>query len=241
MSHDAEQDVADDAGAGLLGDDGDGGVVAVEQSGDQVGFGGGGKGGAVEGVDGGAVGVAGVADDDQGGGGGAAGRRCQTQQVGAAGAGEVVGGFGTPGADVGVMAVHENGGNVAAFPDGGAGVVGVVQQVPGAGAEAVFVGAGGVAQGARKQADDGVNKNHGGQFAAGEDEVAQADLLQAAAGFIFLEGIEDALVEAFVVAAEQKQAFGFGEVGAEGLGEGLAFGGGERCGAGGRGAERPRV
>ena len=125
---------------------------------------------------------------------------------------------------------------------GGAGVVGVVEEagggVGGAGdcrsvgrrssgyrlvgrvafAEA-FVAAGvGVAEDAGEEADGGVDDDGGGQFAAGEDVVADGELFVA-------EELGDALVDAFVAAADEDDAVEGGEAAGGGLGEALALGG----------------
>ena len=82
-----------------------------------------------------------------------------------------------------------------------------------------FVAAGvGVAEDAGEEADGGVEEDGRGEFAAGEDVVADGELFVA-------EELRDALVDAFVAAAEEDDAVERGEAAGGGLGEALALGG----------------
>ncbi len=85
-------------------------------------------------------------------------------------------------------------------------------------AEALVMRGGLVAEDAGKEAGDGVYDHGGSEFAAGEDEVADRNLAVS-------EEIVDALVYAFVAAAEQDDAFGAGEFMGDRLSEALALGG----------------
>ena len=71
---------------------------------------------------------------------------------------------------------------------------------------------------AGEQADDGVDDDGGAEFAAGEDEVADAKLVVA-------KVFGDALVNAFVAAADQNDAFAAAEIAGNGLREATAAGG----------------
>ena len=74
-----------------------------------------------------------------------------------------------------------------------------------------------VAEHAGEQADDGVHDDQRGQFAAGEDIVSDGDLTVAE------EGV-DALVDAFIAAAEEDDAVQCGQFPGDGLGERTALG-----------------
>ena len=158
------------------------------------------------------------------------------EQVGAVGEGFGEGCLAAPVADFEVVAVGEDFGDGDAAEVGGAGVVGVVEEaaggVGGAGdavggfgvgvwrvvafAEAFVAGAVGVAEDAGEEADDGVDDDGGAEFAAGEDVVADGE-------FFVAEELGDALVDAFVAAADEDDAVEGGEVAGGGLGEGLAL------------------
>ena len=129
-------------------------------------------------------------------------------------------GFGAaPGGDGGVVAGQQHVRYPAALPVGGAGVVGVFQQMRG---EAFVGGAVGGAHDAGQQADDGVQHDQGGELAAGQHVVADGE-------FFHRVGVDDALVDAFVAAAEQDEAGGGGVALGVGLGEGAAARGEEHA------------
>jgi hypothetical protein len=157
------------------------------------------------------------------------------EQVGAVGEGLAKLLFATPAADLGVVAVEKDFGSAEAGELGGAGVVGVVEQAAGAvlgagnaglaagdvgvGCAEAFECAGGfVAEDAGNEAHDGVDDDGGGELAATEDVVADGEL-QVAVELV------DALVDAFIAAAEEDDAVEGGEFAGEGLGEGFALGG----------------
>ena len=75
----------------------------------------------------------------------------------------------------------------------------------GLGAEAFVAGGVGVAEDAGEQAHGGVDDDGGGEFAAGEDVVADGELAVA-------EELVDALVDAFVAAADEDDALERGEL-----------------------------
>jgi hypothetical protein len=80
-----------------------------------------------------------------------------------------------------------------------------------------FVAAGvGVAEDAGEEADGGVEDDGGGELAAGEDVVADGELFVA-------EELADALVDAFVTAADEDHAVEGGETASGGLREALAL------------------
>src|ERR1700744_4609405 len=129
------------------------------------------------------------------------------------------GGRATPAADGGVVAAGEDFGDGDAAEVGGARVVRVVQKtsstVGGAGnavrgvvgsvcvvaeAEALVEGGVLVAEHAGEQADGGVDDDGCAEFAAGEDKVADGELVVA-------KQLRDALVDAFVTAADKDDAF----------------------------------
>ena len=163
------------------------------------------------------------------------------EKVGAVGEGFGEGGVATPAADGEVVAAAKGRGDGEAEEVGGTGVVGVVEEtgggVGGAGnaigregvegavgfAEAFETGGVGVAEDAGEEASDGVDEDGGGEFAAGEDEVADGELVVA-------EELGDALVDAFVAAADEDDAIEGGETAGGGLGEALALGGEEEDG-----------
>jgi hypothetical protein len=156
-----------------------------------------------------------------------------------------------------VVAVAERLGDGEAQEVGGARVVGVVEEAvggvggtgnaifSGCGVERVgfaeaFVAAGvGVAQDAGEQADGGVEDDGGAEFAAGEDVVADGELLVA-------EELADALVDAFVAAADEDDSVERGEAAGGGLREAFALRGEEDygfacCVAGGFGGAVPGI
>jgi hypothetical protein len=160
------------------------------------------------------------------------------EEVGAVGEGFGEGGLTTPAADGEVVAVAEGFGDGCAEEVGGTGVVGVVEEagggvgaagdVAGCGgigrlvsfAKGFVAGAIGVAEDAGEEADDGVDEDGGGELAAREDIVANGELFVA-------EELGDALIDAFVAAADEDDAVEGGEAAGRGLGEGLALGGEE--------------
>lgn len=174
-------------------------------------------------------------------------------RVGASGAGAIGHLLQAPAGDGEVVAREQDLRDFEALPDAGAGVVGAVEEAGGFGdaelaeplgakpgvqrltlgvggggrGEAVLKGGVGVAEGAGDEADDGVHEDEGGQLASREDVVADRDLEGG-------EFLDDAFVDALVVAAEEEEAGPGGEIAYEGLVEGDALGGQEdaRCGAG---------
>jgi len=116
----------------------------------------------------------------------------------------------------GVVAADEDFGNFPAAIVGGAGVVGKIEQgaavgersVEGGGlrffsafeqAERFILRRGFVAESAGEQASDGVDDESGGEFAAGENEIADRD-------FFGSEMFGDAFVHTFVATAEEEYA-----------------------------------
>ncbi len=78
-----------------------------------------------------------------------------------------------------------------------------------------------IAQHARQEAHDRIDQHHRGQLAAAEHVIADADRFEAAR--LFADGVDDALVERFVVAGEQDEALALGELFDLALGERLAL------------------
>ena len=151
------------------------------------------------------------------------------------------GGSVTPCADLAVISALQDLGDGHAAEDGGAGVVGVVEEAAGGvgdarrtvgcggrggigGAfgqpEAFVEGGVGVAEDAGEEAGDGVDDEGCGEFAAGEDEVADGE-------FAVAEELGDAFVDAFVAAADEDDVVQRCEVAGGGLGEAGAGGGEE--------------
>jgi len=123
----------------------------------------------------------------------------------------------SPGFDFCVMPRKQDLGHAAVFELLGAGVVGAVEE---SGVEGVVDGGVGVAEDAFDHARDGVDDNHGWEFAAGEDKVADGD-------FFVYASVDDALVDAFVVAADEDKAGERGELAGFVLGENGALGAGK--------------
>jgi hypothetical protein len=140
-----------------------------------------------------------------------------------------------PLSDFGVVAADEDLGDFPAAIVGGAGVVGKIEQ--GAAVGERFVESGGlrffgafeqaerfilrrgfVAESAGEQAGDGVDDESGGEFAAGENEIADGD-------FFGGEMFSDAFVDAFVAPAKKKDAVQLRVAAGGFLGEALAGGG----------------
>ena len=109
--------------------------------------------------------------------------------------------FAPPCVDLLVVAAQQNVGHGAALPDLGAGVLGVFQQaVP----IALFLVALLLRQNAGLEAEDAVGHHEAGQLAAGEDIVADRDLF-------VRKRFNDALVDALIVAADQRQVIVLGQ------------------------------
>jgi len=138
------------------------------------------------------------------------------EEIGAVAAGLFEGLLATPFGDVGVIAADENFGDGPAAEIGGASVVGEVEQGAACGqssmqlgglglfgaleqAEGLVLGGGFVTESAREESRDGVHDECGGKFAAAEDEIADGD-------FLGSKMIGDALVHAFVTAADENDA-----------------------------------
>lgn len=84
-----------------------------------------------------------------------------------------------------------------------------------------------MAEGAGEEADDGVDEDHGGEFAAGEDVVADGE-------FEGLCGLDEAFIDALIARGDEEEAGVGGELFDEGLGEAPALGGEQdACGGGG--------
>ena len=138
------------------------------------------------------------------------------EQVGAIAKGFFEGAFTTPAADGDVVSLLEDFGDGETAEVGGAGVVGVVEEAPGAvgagrdvagkvgrafvfDAEAFEAAGIGISQYAGEQADDGVNDDGGGEFSSGEDVVADGELAVA-------KEVVDAFVDTLVAAAVEDDA-----------------------------------
>lgn len=126
-----------------------------------------------------------------------------------------------PFGDLGVVAAEEDVGDAPAAEFDGAGVLGEFEE---AGGVAVVGGALVVAEDSGEQAGDGVDDDGGGEGAVGEDVVADGK-------FAVDEVVDDALIDAFVVAAEEDEVGDFDELLGGALGEEGA-GGGEEEGEG---------
>jgi hypothetical protein len=119
-----------------------------------------------------------------------------------------------------VVATNEDFRNRRAAPFAGSGVVGAVKQrfaVLAAVGEGVFGGGVIVAKDARQKPHNGVDQNHGGQFAAAEDVVADRDLFE-------FKCVDRPFIDAFVVTSDQEQSLFGGKVLDEALVEGCALG-----------------
>lgn len=104
-----------------------------------------------------------------------------------------------PFVDVGMVARQQHGRHALALPDFGAGVVRAIEQAAYAGVEAVLNMALRVAEHTGLQAGDGVQQGKGGNFAAREHKIAQADLVRD-------QAVYQALVYAFITATQQDGA-----------------------------------
>ncbi len=170
------------------------------------------------------------------------------EEVGTVAEGFFEGSLAAPAANGGVVALGEDLGHGEAAEFGGAGVVGVVEEPAGAvggpgragcgrigmggigrgrsgqgrigRAEALVFAGGFVAEDAGKETGDGIDDNGGGEFAAGEDVVADGELAVA-------EQVVDALVDALIAAADEDEAVKADELAGGGLGEGRTLGGEE--------------
>ena len=117
------------------------------------------------------------------------------KQVGAQAGGAFLRLLEPPVFDVALVAGKEDGGNVPAFVGGGTGIDGRGEEVV---LERIREGALFVADCAGEEADDGVGYHGGCQFAAGQDVVAY--------GYFFChQMLADAVINAFVVAAEEDE------------------------------------
>lgn len=106
-----------------------------------------------------------------------------------------------PGIDLLVVALQQDRRHSTALPDLGASVLGVLQQaVP----VALLLVALLLGQNAGFQAEDAVCHHQAGQLAAGEDIIADGDLL-------IRKGIDHALINALIVAADQGQVVVLGQ------------------------------
>ena len=135
------------------------------------------------------------------------------EKIGAIAAGLLEGLLTAPFGDFGVIATNENLGNTPAAEIGRAGVVGEIEERVirdwwlaagqrrsfSQGGKRFVLGGGLVAEGARNKTRDGVNDESGGEFAAAEDEIADGN-------FVSGEVSGDALVHAFVTAADEDEA-----------------------------------
>ena len=123
----------------------------------------------------------------------------------------------TPFRDLGVVAAEEDVGDAPAAELDGAGVLGELEE---AGGVAVVGGALVVAEDAGEEAGDGIDDDGGGEGAVGEDVVADGKLAVD-------EVVDDALIDAFVMAAEEDEVGHAHELLGDALGEGTAGGGEE--------------
>jgi hypothetical protein len=135
------------------------------------------------------------------------------EEVGAigAGAGEALGG--APFGDFAVVATEEDFGDGQAAEVGGFGVLRGFEEARGA--EGFFDGAEFVSEDTGEEANDGVDHDDGGDGAVGEDVVAERE-------FFGLEVFDDAVVNAFVVAGDEDEVVGGGEILGGGLVEAFA-------------------
>ena len=117
------------------------------------------------------------------------------EEVGADAGGFFEGAGVPPFGDFGVVAAEQDVGDAPAAVLDGAGIVGEFEE---AGGVAVVCGAVVVAEDAGEEAGDGVGDDGGGESAVGEDVVADGELAVD-------EVVNDALVHAFVVAAEEDE------------------------------------
>ena len=119
--------------------------------------------------------------------------------------------------DRGVVAAEQDIGDAPAAEFDGAGVLGEFKE---AGGVAVVGGALVVAEDAGEEAGDGVDDDGGGEGAVGEDVVADGKLAVD-------EVVDDALIDAFIVAAEEDEMRHLRQFLGDALGEGTAGGGEE--------------
>src|SRR5690606_30389874 len=125
------------------------------------------------------------------------------QQLGAGASGAAQGLVASPAGDGAGTSRQEDVGDGAAAPDGRLGVDGALQQrFHGAGGEGVVGDRVGVAEDAGQEAPDRLHHDEDGDLPAGEDEVAEADLVDGHAGAGLLG---DAGVDALVAAAREHQ------------------------------------
>lgn len=135
------------------------------------------------------------------------------EEIGAigAGAGEALGG--APFGDFAVVATEEDFGDGETAEVCGFGVLGGFEEA--GGTEGFFDGAEFVSEDAGEEADDGVDHDDGCDGAVGENVVAEGE-------FFGLEVFDDAVVDAFVVAGDEDEVVGGGEVLGGGLAEALS-------------------
>ena len=119
--------------------------------------------------------------------------------------------------DRGVVAAEQDIGDAPAAEFDRAGVLGEFEE---AGGVAVVGGALVVAEDAGEEAGDGVDDDGGGEGAVGEDVVADGKLAVD-------EVVDDALIDAFIVTAEEDEMRHLRQLFGDALGEGTAGGGEE--------------
>ena len=129
--------------------------------------------------------------------------------------------------DRGVVAAEQDIGDAPAAEFDGAGVLGEFEE---AGGVAVVGGALVVAEDAGEEAGNGVDNDGGGEGAVGEDVVADGKLAVD-------EVVDDALIDAFIVTAEEDEMRHLRQLLGDALGEGPAGGGHEE----GEGVGRFRI
>lgn len=138
------------------------------------------------------------------------------QEVGAVFFGAFEGLFPPPFFDFCVISAKQDVGDLHSAKVLGAGVLWVFECQRAGVAEGIIGGGVFVAEGAGQETDDGVDYYHSGQLAAGQDVIADRDLLG-------VEARTDTFVEAFVPASDENQAFFAGKLDGFLLGEGLAL------------------
>lgn len=106
-----------------------------------------------------------------------------------------------------MVAAEQDFGDFPTLVFGGAGVVGVVEQV---GREGILLGGLLVAQHAGDETHYGICDHEGGENSAGQDIIPDGN-------FIIDEVVGDALVDAFVVTAEKNEICFLGKIAGEGV------------------------
>lgn len=144
---------------------------------------------------------------------------CGFQQIGPAAGRQLERTLAPPLGDLGVVTRHQHrrhgGRALGGVEHFGAAVVGAVEQAI---LEAVLLVGLGIAQHAGLQAGHAVEQRHRGQFPAGQDEIAQAQLQVDVA-------VDEALVDALVAAAQQDRPRAGRELAHDGLVDAAAGGG----------------